>query len=284
MDTEKCRILLTTLEKGSMSKAAEILGYTPSGILRAIKSLEEEVSLPLLLRTPRGVTVTKEGEKILPALKEILRQEQVIREISGDVNGLVTGELNIGTFFSVAANLLPPILSDFRKKYPGIRINLVQAGNKELRERLMSHELDAAIISRQTYEGPWIPLIRDELVAWLPENHPLAGLSAFPLKQLEKEPFIDEIPGEETDIWWLCEKEKLHLQVAFTSVDNYSAYKMVEAGLGISLNNRLMTASWQGKVKVLPLSPRQTIELGIAVPETPSPALKKFIEYMRKAV
>lgn len=284
MDTEKCRILLTTLKAGSMSKAAEILGYTPSGILRAIKSLEEDVGLPLLLRTPRGVTVTKEGEKILPALKEILHQEQFIKEMSADLRGLVTGELNIGTFFSVAANLMPPILSDFRKKFPGIRINLVQAGNKELRERFAGHELDAAIISRQSYEGPWIPLLRDELMVWLPENHPLSSLPAFPLKQLEKEPFIDELPGEETDIWWLSRKENLHLNIAFTSIDNYAAYKMVEAGLGITLNNRLMTATWQGKVKVLPLNPPQYIELGMAVPEVISPALGKFIEYVRKAV
>lgn len=284
MDTEKCRILLTTLEKGSMSKAAETLGYTPSGILRAIKSLEDDIGLPLLLRTPRGVTVTKEGEKILPALKEILHQEQFIREMSADLRGLVTGELNVGTFFSVAANLMPPILSDFRKKYPGIRVNLVQAGNKELRRELSEKELDCAIISRQSYEGPWIPLCRDELVVWLPENHPLATLPAFPVRQLEKEPFIDELPGEETDIWELCEKEQLHLNVIFTSIDNYTAYKMVEAGLGISLNNRLMTATWQGKVKVLPLSPRQYIELGMAVPEMISPALGKFIEYVRKAV
>ena len=121
-------------------------------------------------------------------------------------------------------------------------------------------------------------------MAWLPMNHPQASLPAFPLKQLEKEPFIDELPGEETDIWHLSQKEHLHLNVIFTSIDNYTAYKMVEAGLGISLNNRLMSASWQGKVKVLPLDPPQYIELGMAVPEVLSPALEKFIEYMKKAV
>lgn len=284
MDTDKCRILLTTLEKGSMSKAADILGYTPSGILRAIHSLEEDTGFPLLLRTARGVTITKEGARILPQLKEMVRQEQLIRDVSADIRGLETGELTIGAFFSVTANLMPPVLSDFRRKYPGIRIHLVQAGNKELRHLLVEKELDLAIISRQSYEGPWIPLLQDELMAWLPMNHPLASLPAFPLKQLEKEPFIDELPGEETDIWHLSQKEHLHLNVIFTSIDNYTAYKMVEAGLGISLNNRLMSASWQGKVKVLPLDPPQYIELGMAVPEVLSPALEKFIEYMKKAV
>ena len=66
MDTEKCRIFLETISQGSMTKAAETLGYTPSGVVRAIKSLERELGISLLIRNSKGAILTKEGGCLPP--------------------------------------------------------------------------------------------------------------------------------------------------------------------------------------------------------------------------
>lgn len=284
MDTEKCRIFLETISQGSMTKAAETLGYTPSGVVRAIKSLERELGISLLIRNSKGAILTKEGELLLPSIREMMRWERQVTGLSHDIRGLETGELNVGCYFSVASNFMPAILSSFQEKYPGIRIHLVEAGNKELRRKLEARELDAAIISRQSYEGPWIPLLKDKIIVWLPENHPLAGEKAFPLKKLEKEKFIDELPGKGTDGEWLLEKENLHLNVKFSTTDDYTCYKMVEAGLGVGLNNSLTSTFWHGRVVSLPLDPPRYLELGIAAPDQTSPALAKFIDYVVKTM
>ena len=284
MDTEKCRILLETISRGSMTKAADSLGYTPSGVVRAIKSLEQETGFPLLTRNSKGVALTKEGEKLLPVLREMMHWEKQYRDLSDSIRGLETGELSVGSYFSVAYHFMPAIISSFQEKYPGISIHLVEEGNKELRRKLLAHELDCAIISRQTYEGPWIPLFKDELLVWLPENPPLAKAESFPIRQLEKENFINELPGKGTDSEWLFEKEKLKLHVKFSTTDDYTCYKMVEAGLGISLNNALTSAFWPGRVAKVPLDPPQYLELGIAVPDRMSPALSRFIDYVVKVM
>ena len=71
MDTEKCRALLCVLETGSLSAAAEQLGYTPSGVSRMMAALEDEVGFPLLERGRGGVEATAACRLLLPAVREM---------------------------------------------------------------------------------------------------------------------------------------------------------------------------------------------------------------------
>ena len=70
MDTEKCAALLCALEEGMLARAAERLGYTPSGISRMVAALEEELGFPLLYRSRGGVTATGECEALLGAIRQ----------------------------------------------------------------------------------------------------------------------------------------------------------------------------------------------------------------------
>ena len=72
MDTEKCAALLCALEEGTLARAAERLGYTPSGISRMVAALEEELGFPLLYRSRGGVTATGECEALLGAMDEYM--------------------------------------------------------------------------------------------------------------------------------------------------------------------------------------------------------------------
>ena len=94
------------------------------------------------------------------------------------------------------------------------------------------------------------------------------------------------MPGGDTDVAHVLQREGVTRNIQFTALDNYTTYRMVEAGLGVSINNRLMTASWKGKVKILPMDPPRYIELGIAIPSLAeaSPAMKRFVDYIRKWV
>ena len=123
----------------------------------------------------------------------------------------------------------------------------------------------------------------DELLAWLPKNHPGAGEASFPLCALENEPFIITMPNQDTEIDRLLGSRHLTPDIRFSTADAYTTYCMVEAGLGMSLNNRLITLSWSGDVVTLPFDPPQFVSLGIGVPswKEASPAMKKFIECVK---
>lgn len=101
MDSVKCEALLTAAEQGSLTRAGEILGYTQSGITRMIRSLEQETGFPMLIRTQHGVRLTADGKAMLPALRNIVKAQQIAAEQGAAIRGVIQGSLNIGSYYSV---------------------------------------------------------------------------------------------------------------------------------------------------------------------------------------
>lgn len=96
MDTKKYEVLEKTVELSSLTKAAQELGLTQSGVSHMLAAIEAELQLPLLKRTRSGARLTPEGEQMMPYIHEIVRQEKAAggrrRPRS---NTLVTGKIRI---------------------------------------------------------------------------------------------------------------------------------------------------------------------------------------------
>ena len=80
MNIKKYEAFIRAVELGSLSKAAEELGYTQSGISHMMQSLEEEVGFPLLVRTSSGILPNAEGETLLPAIRRLLRTNDALAQ------------------------------------------------------------------------------------------------------------------------------------------------------------------------------------------------------------
>lgn len=283
MDRIKCEALLLAVEGGSMTHAANVLGYTQPGITRMIDSLEEELGFPLLVRTKKGVSLTPNGQQMLPLFREIVRAHRMAEETGASISGILSGVLTIGCYWSVSAMLLPDILKHFLGDYPGIRVVLREGTNAELSQWLNERSIDLSFAAKPAPDTKcdWLPVMDDELTVWLPENHPDAGLERFPVEKLADSPFIITQPGRDTDIDRVFAEAHIHADIRFASMDAYATWRMVEAGLGISLNQRLIAREWTGRVAVIPFDPPQYVHLGIAVPsiKEASPATKRFICY-----
>ena len=107
METARCRAFLAAAETGSFSKAAEALRYTPSGVNQLVSALEKEFGFPLFRRNTKGVSLTENGELLLPVIRKFLRQEDRIFELSAEMNGLLIGSVNIAAYSSIATHWLP---------------------------------------------------------------------------------------------------------------------------------------------------------------------------------
>jgi len=118
-------------------------------------------------------------------------------------------------------------------------------------------------------------------MAILPPTHPLVEADRFPVERLRQEPFIEFLPGQETDNSRMLQQLQIRPKVRFATSDSRAAIAMVRAGLGITLLNDILTADLADGVAVLPLDPPQSVHLGIALPEEEhvSPAAKRFITY-----
>ena len=284
MDKVKCEALLAAVDGGSLSSAASVLGYTQPGITRMIDSLESELGFRLLERTKKGVSLTANGERMLPYLREVVRVHRMAEEIGGSICGTLSGVLTIGCYYSVSAMLLPNILQRFLSDHPGVQIILKEGTNEELSHLLKDRSVDLCFAAQPSDKTAcdWIPVLEDELLVWLPENHPDARMSRFPVEKLADYPFVMIEPGSDTDLDRVFSRAGVRPDIHFETKDAYSAYRMVEAGLGISLNQRLISREWNGRVVTLPFDPPQYVNLGIAIPSLreASPAARKFMEYI----
>ena len=119
METARCRAFLAAAETGSFSKAAEALSYTPSGVNQLVTALEKELGFPVFRRNTKGVTLTENGELLLPTVREFLRKEDRIFELSAEMNGLLIGSVTIAAYSSIATHWLPAVISALRREPAG---------------------------------------------------------------------------------------------------------------------------------------------------------------------
>ena len=284
MDTEKCAALLCALEEGTLARAADRLGYTPSGISRMIAALEEDVGFPLLYRGRSGVSATGECEALLPALRQMVYQAESCRQTAASLRGLEQGSITVGANYRFYARQLAQLMARFREKHPGIAFQTIEGTSTTLVTALQEHRADLCIISRREGTHQWLPLRQDQMMVMLSPQHPLAA-DAVPIRRLETESYIEIYPGRETDNSRILAENGVCPGNRFAGVeDDFSAMAMVEAGLGIALVNALIAGTLNGNVVFRPLDPPQYVEVGIATPppEIMSPAARRFLNFVRE--
>ena len=282
METARCRAFLAAAETGSFSKAAEALSYTPSGVNQLVTALEKELGFPVFRRNTKGVTLTENGELLLPTVREFLRQEDRIFELSAEMNGLLIGRVTIASYSSIATHWLPAVISAFQRDYPQIRIKLMEGIWQEVSKWLDDRAADIGFLSYQEgmpYE--FIPLAEDPMLAVLPRDHPMANAECYPLENCKYDRFIMPALGCDDDIEALFTQNGIEPNVQFTTLESFSVMSMVEQGLGMSIMNQLITEKRICDIAMLPLDPPSYCTLGVAMNSKAdvSPAVKMFLKY-----
>lgn len=284
MNLRKAAYLIAALECGSFSAAARKTGLTQSGLNREITSLEKEIGMTLLARGKRGVLPAKGAEAVIAALERLLADRDRVAEEVAAAKGLLTGSLSIGTYYSVSTSLLPRILREFAARFPAIALSVREGSDEDLQELMAAGEIDCAIISRPAPGCDAFPLLETEYVAWIPEGHPLAAKDAVRPEDLAGKPFVYPRRGRSTDIDAFFERHRSAPPRTRVTTDGpYSAWAMVSAGLGLSVNNRLQSEGLAGGVAVRPFSPSEKTPIVLALPSlaAASPALIRFVSMAR---
>lgn len=117
MSLQKYEAFIKTVELGSLTKAAETLGYTQSGVSHMIQSLEDEVGTKLMHRDRSGIRMTSDGEQLLPYFTDICASQHKLENKIQDILNLNSGLIRIGTFTSVSVQWLPFILKEFLEDF-----------------------------------------------------------------------------------------------------------------------------------------------------------------------
>ena len=285
MESEKCRVLLCAIDKGSITAAAEAMGYTISGVSRMMAALEGEMGFPLLRRGREGVIPTRECLRLLPSLREMVAQAEQCRQMAGELRGVMSGTIAIGTFSSVATHWLPNMIARFQEDYPNIAFELLMGNYPEIEQWIMQGRADCGFLRLPTRpELETVCLAQDELMAVLPEQHPLARLSVVPAAMLAQEPFIllDKAGSRDRDVMQVFERIGVMPKIRFTTLDDYAVMSMVEHGLGVSILPQLVLRRIPYRIVLRSLEQPAFRQIGLAMRrgEELSPAAKKFLTYL----
>ena len=265
MNTAPYQALVCALESGTLTQAAEQLGYTQSGLTKMLNALERELGFRLLIRDRHGVRLTSEGELLLPLVRTLLNDQQRLDRAVGEIKALRRGRISIGTFNSVSAQWLPGMIREFSARYPQIRFELLHGTNDQIVEWVRSSRLDLGFTkygSAPDLEDTF--LMRDPIVAVFSADDPNAARRSIPLRELAKLPYVALNEGVDDEITDVLKKNNVALHPSFVESDDHAVLAMVEQGLGTSLMSQMMIQGFSHRVAAVPLSPPHYRELGIA--------------------
>lgn len=282
MDTKKWEALLTAVEAGSFTKAADRLGYTQSGLTHMMHALEKEVGFSLLIRDRYGVRLTAEGERLLPAIRDFQQSAKRLENQVSVVGSSRKENIRVAAYSSICVHWLPSIVSRFRRDYPDISVDIRMGTVDEMYTWLQEDKVDLSFVSNQSRdEFDWVSLWDDPLMAILPPDYPINGRSAFPVSEFDGREFLMPSLGFDYDILPIFRRAGISPDIRDTSVDDATVISMVELGLGYSILSGLILQGRTDNVLALPLSPAASRSLGIALPSVKqaTPITQKFIEY-----
>ena len=284
MNIQKYMALVKTIECGSLTKAAEALNYTQSGISRMIKDLETEWGVSLLERGRAGVSLTSDGLKLLPQLKRICNEHEILMTQIDDLHDMQSGMIRIGTFSSVATHWLPNMIKVFQRNFPKIDFELLLGDYTEIENWILEGRVDFGFLRLPAKADlETIFLEQDRLMVVLPQNHPLADCDKFPIHELVNSPFMLLEKGAKAEISEIFEKHHISPQIHFITWDDYAIMSMVENGLGISILPELILQRIPYRIITKELEVPAFRDIGIAMREEKSLSLasKRFLEYFQ---
>ncbi|MCY8039807.1 LysR family transcriptional regulator [Bacillus paralicheniformis] len=283
MNIQKYVAFVKVVELGSFTKAAQSLDYTQSGISRMINDLETEWGVSLFERGRAGINLTSDGLKLLPQLKRICNEHEILMTQIEELHDIKTGMIRIGTFSSVATHWLPNMIRIFKKDYPKIDFELLLGDYTEIESWILNGRVDFGFVrlpSKPDLDTIFVE--QDRLLVVMPLNHPLANCEKFPIDNLLNSPFMLLEKGAKAEISEIFEMHQISPQVNFTTWDDYAIMSMVENGLGISILPELILKRIPHKIIAKELEIPAFRNIGIATRDQKSLSLasKEFLEYL----
>lgn len=234
-------MLRSVVETGSIQAAATHLGYTPSAISQHIAALQRETGTRLMERRGRGVRPTEAGRLLASHARQIQARIADAETALADLRAGKSRRLTIRYFATAGAVLIPPIIAEFGRRLPEVRVEL------RLGKGLTGEPADAEIVVLDdTVRVPTglraIHLLDDPFLAVLPPEHPLAAEETIELSRLRGETWIDnEWPSSicRETILNACGAAGFSPNFVVEAHDYATAVAFVATGLGITMVPRL---------------------------------------------
>ncbi|SDO18018.1 DNA-binding transcriptional regulator, LysR family [Rhodoferax sp. OV413] len=281
MTLTQLEIFSVVAQRKGFTSAAAQLKISQSGVSHAIRAIEQELGVELFHRHQGDVELTDIGARLLGRAQAILGLAETMQQEASDARGMKRGTLRIGSFGPTSSTrLLPAILADYRRIYPGIEIHVDEGPDRQVVQWLMDRRVDVGFVALPEDQFDTYPIIEDQMVALLPATHPLASKDAVSLKELCADPFVLTEAGSAELVSRLFLVAKLQPNIRYRTSQLLSTLATVARGDGVTIvaESSLPLAEDIHYVKK-PLAPMVKRCVGLAVVDErqASPATRAFI-------
>ena len=241
----------------SFSKAAANLYISQPSLSARIIKIEEEIGMPIFDRSTSPLRLTEFGEFYISAIEEVFKIERSVENRINDMNELRTGELAVGASGVYSAYVLPPIIAEFKRRFPDVNIRLTEGNTAELEGMLAGNEIDlvldnkhydSVLYDRELYSDEQILLavpssfaecetaakyaLSDEEIAM----RAYAGddCPAVPLGLFKASPFVMLNPNNDTRIRGdkICREAGFHPNIVLEVNQQSTAYMIASTNVG----------------------------------------------------
>ena len=250
MELRVLKYFLTVAQEESFSRAAEKLHLSQPTLSRQLKDLEDEFGKQLLIREPRRILLTEDGQLLRRRAEEIL---SLVDKTTGELlcNEEISGDIRIGAGESIHFGLVMKVAQQLRRKHPGLRFHIVSGDGTTTMTRLERGLIDFAFVYGRLDPAKYqeLPLpVRDRWVLILRKDDELAQKDVIHAADLWSQPLLfsrqtlsTSTHGDELLAW--LEKPLAELNIAGSYTLLYNATLMVKEGMGyaISFDNLINT-------------------------------------------
>lgn len=227
----------------TVTATAEALHYTPSAVSAQLRSLSDEVGVPLLEKDGRGVRLTEAARTLIAYADQVASAWEATRAQIASITE-PRGAITLCGFSTAAANLLPLAARAVADAHPETSVRLIEADPAECFDLLLAERADLAVVVAID-ETPLLsdprfhqrPLGEDPLDLLVPAGHRLAGRESVRLSEAADEDWIMDRPGRPYQrlVAGACLAAGFRPAVAHESVEWDTGAALVHAGLGVAL-------------------------------------------------
>ena len=186
MNLEQLASFVEVANTGHFTKAAATLHLAQPSLSRQISTLEKELGSELFHRAHGHISLTAAGETLLPSARRMLADAEAVRRDMDELAGLRKGRIRLGATPTLCVSLVAEAISGFHHEHPGVELELVEKGSRELIEALGAGELDLALITRTLSPSAQMPRLRmqgvlsEDLVVIAAAESPRGGAEFLP--------------------------------------------------------------------------------------------------------
>lgn len=242
MKLQQLRYLAAIVDNDlNITAAAERLHTSQPGVSKQLKQLEDELGFPIFLRQGRTLTrITPAGKRVIERSLRILREVQSIKRLAQEQRGDGRGSLSIGTTHTQARYVLPPVIREFRERYPEVELHLHQGTSEQIAELAARDRIDFAINtgSQELFTNlVLLPCYRWHRRIVVPHGHPLAKEPKVTIEKLAKYPIVTYVFGFSgpSSLQQIFARAGLTPHVALTARDADVIKTYVRLGLGVGI-------------------------------------------------